>query len=144
MSLDEATALLHGSVPDITDQQISEAFDSSGGSPLVLQILASYWTSGRPPGGLTLGAMLESSLAGVSWLAGSRLVSVLVSGGVEGGLVYDLSPWRPLMKVEYVDQVVLVWGGVGEHPAGFGTPTGGGVDQDGFRDAGQGVDHGAD
>jgi hypothetical protein len=40
---------------------------------------------------------LNQDLAGVSWLAGSRLVSVLVSGGVEGGLVYDLSPWCPLM-----------------------------------------------
>jgi hypothetical protein len=33
-------------------------------------------------------------LAGVSWLAEATLASVLVSCGVEGGLVYDLSSGR--------------------------------------------------
>jgi uncharacterized membrane protein YdfJ with MMPL/SSD domain len=36
-------------------------------------------------------------LARVSWLAETTLVSVLVRGGVEGGLVYDLSLGCPLM-----------------------------------------------
>jgi hypothetical protein len=39
----------------------------------------------------------ELGLAPVSWLAETTLVSVLVRDGVEGGLVYDLSPWSPLM-----------------------------------------------
>ena len=39
---------------------------------------------------------------------------------------------------------IVVGGGFGEHPAGFGSSAGGGVDQDGFGDAGEGVDHGAD
>src|SRR5512133_4383612 len=38
-----------------------------------------------------------------------------------------------LGEIKYVDQVVLVGGDLSEHPAGFGTSTGGGVDQDGFR-----------
>lgn len=34
------------------------------------------------------------ALAGVSWLAEAALASVLVSRGMEGGLVYDLSSGR--------------------------------------------------
>jgi hypothetical protein len=37
---------------------------------------------------------IRDSLAGVSWLAEATLASVLVSWGVEGGLVYDLSSGR--------------------------------------------------
>ena len=35
-------------------------------------------------------------------------------------------------------------GGLGEHPAGFGSSSGGGVDQQGLLDAGQGVEQLAD
>jgi hypothetical protein len=40
---------------------------------------------------------VQADLAGVSWLAEPTLMSVLVRDGVEGGLVYDLSPGCPLM-----------------------------------------------
>jgi malate/lactate dehydrogenase len=36
-------------------------------------------------------------LARVSWLAESTLMSLLVRGGVRGGLVYDLTLWCPSM-----------------------------------------------
>src|SRR5665811_1849906 len=53
------------------------------------------------------------------------------------GSVYDLSPRCPLGEVEDFGEFVLGVGGFGEHPAGFGAAAGGGVDQDGFLDAGE-------
>ena len=51
----------------------------------------------HPPRGERRPPRRHSALARVSWLAETTLVSVLVRGGVEGGLVYDLSPWSQLM-----------------------------------------------
>ena len=48
------------------------------------------------------------------------------------------------MQVEDPDEVVLGGGGRGEYAAGFGSPAGGGVDQDGLFDAGEGVEQLAD
>ena len=53
---------------------------------------------------------------------------------------YDLSAGCPPVEVEDRGELVLFWGGLGEHPAGLGASSGGGVDQHGFLDAGQGVE----
>ena len=53
--------------------------------------------TGRQKGSRAFWQRCDGLLAGVSWLADSTVVSVLVSGGVGGGSVYDLSPWGPLM-----------------------------------------------
>ena len=55
--------------------------------------------------------------------------------------VYDLSSrWRrgcPSGEVEDVAELVLGRGCFGEYPAGFGSASGGGVDQDGCFDSGE-------
>jgi len=48
------------------------------------------------------------------------------------------------VECEEFGEVVLGGGGLGEHAAGLGAATGGGVDQHGFLDAGQGVEQFAD
>src|SRR5665647_818218 len=78
--------------------------------------------------------------------SGSFLASLGGSGvragqGCAGGvLVYDLIVWRPGGEVEDLGQGVLGVGGLGEHPSGFRTAAGRGVDQDGFFDAGEVVE----
>ena len=50
---------------------------------------------------------------------------------------YYLTAGGVAVEVEDVDQLVLVGGGLGEHPAGCGPAAFGGVDQDGLFDAGE-------
>ena len=55
----------------------------------------------------------------------------------EAAGAYDLTAWTVAVEVEDVDEFVLVGGGLGEHSAGFGSASFGGVDQDRFFDAGE-------
>src|SRR5260370_41129014 len=52
-------------------------------------------------------------------------------------LAYDLTPGCPLGQVEDFVELLLVCGELGGHAAGFGAAAGGGVDEDGFADAGE-------
>ena len=66
------------------------------------------------------------------------MVFALVGRGFGAGFGYDLSAWCPAVEVEDLDEVVPGLVGLGEHAAGLGASSGGGVDQDGLFDAGEG------
>src|ERR1019366_4220495 len=65
-------------------------------------------------------------------------------GGVGRVLVYDLTARGPFGQVEDLGELVLGFGGLGEHPAGFGAAASRGVDQDGLGDAGELVEEFSD
>src|SRR5665811_1635021 len=58
-------------------------------------------------------------------------------GLVDLEMAYDLSPGCPLRELEDLAELVLGFGGFGEHPAGLGAAAGRGVDQDCLFDAGE-------
>jgi hypothetical protein len=65
LGLDEATTALRAFRPELTDQQVLEVFDISGGQPLALQILAGSDLSARSlesGNSLALGELIERSL----------------------------------------------------------------------------------